>query len=171
MLSLYSSSCCVGSKDITKPEGLSNRKPIYISLGVTGGFALLFAIAPKVFFSSFISASEMQAFAQALPPEHIQPFLSNLTDMRVSVFTADAWRSFFIIAIGAVMLWLFLEKKFKAQWLVAGIIVLCLVDMWGVNKRYLNDSDFINKTDQQQMFSELQPTSIYCRTLLNTTGF
>ena len=163
---------------VTKPEGLrSNRKPIYISLGVTGGFALLFAIAPKVFFSSFISASEMQAFAQALPPEHIQPFLSNLTDMRVSVFTADAWRSFFIIAIGAVMLWLFLEKKFKAQWLVAGIIVLCLVDMWGVNKRYLNDSDFINKTDQQQMFSRtatdeyiLQDTTKYYRVLNMATS-
>ncbi|MBF6597119.1 MAG: hypothetical protein ITF98_02730 [Fermentimonas sp.] len=163
---------------ITKPEGLrSKRKPLYISLGVTGGFALLFAIAPKVFFSSFISASEMQAFAQALPPEHIQPFLSNLTDMRVSVFTADAWRSFFIIAIGAVMLWLFLEKKFKVQWLVAGIIVLCLVDMWGVNKRYLNDSDFINKTDQQQMFSRtatdeyiLQDTTKYYRVLNMATS-
>ena len=163
---------------ITKPEGLrSNRKPLYISLGVTGGFALLFAIAPKVFFSTYISASEMQAFAQALPPEHIQPFLSNLTDMRVSVFTADAWRSFFIIAIGAVMLWLFLEKKFKAQWLVAGIIVLCLVDMWGVNKRYLNDSDFIKKTDQQQMFSKtaaddyiLQDTTKYYRVLNMATS-
>jgi hypothetical protein len=130
-----------------------------------------------VFFSSFISASEMQAFAQALPPEHIQPFLSNLTDMRVSVFTADAWRSFFIIAIGAVMLWLFLEKKFKAQWLVAGIIVICLVDMWGVNKRYLNDSDFIKKTDQQQMFSRtatddyiLQDTTKYYRVLNMATS-
>src|SRR5690554_499450 len=83
---------------ISNPDTLKNNmKPLNISLGITGGFALLFAIAPKVFFSSYISSSEMQAFSQALPAEHIQPFLTNLTDMRVSMFTADAWRSFFII--------------------------------------------------------------------------
>src|SRR5690554_7922449 len=42
---------------IYTPEILkNNKKPLYISLGITGGFALLFAIAPKVFFSSYISA-------------------------------------------------------------------------------------------------------------------
>ena len=163
---------------IAKPEGLrNNKKPLYISIGITGGFALLFAIAPKLFFSSYVSASEMQAFSQALPPEHIQPFLANLTDMRVSLFTGDAWRSFFIIVVGALLLWLFLEKKFKAEWLVAGIIVLCLVDMWGVNKRYLNDDDFIHKNDQQQMFSKtaadeyiLQDTTKYYRVLNMATS-
>ena len=163
---------------ITKPDLLRhNKRPLYISLGVTGGVALLFAIAPKLFFSSYISPSEMQAFTQALPSEHIQPFLSNLTDMRVSLFTADAWRSFIIILVGSVMLWLFLEKKIKAEWLVAGIIVLCLVDMWSVNKRYLNDDDFINKSNQQQIFSKtatdeyiLQDTTKYYRVLNMATS-
>ena len=163
---------------IYTPEILkNNKKPLYISLGITGGFALLFAIAPKVFFSSYISASEMQAFSQALPPEHIQPFLSNLTEMRVSVFTSDAWRSFFVIVIGTALLWLFLKKKFKSEWLVASIIILCLVDMWNVNKRYLNDNDFINKTDQQQMFSRtstdeyiLQDTTKYYRVVNMATS-
>ena len=163
---------------IDSPETLNkNKNPLYISLGVTGGFALLFAIAPRLFFSSFISASEMQAFSQALPPEHIQPFLSNLTDMRESLFTADAWRSFFIIGIGAILLWFFLKNKLKAEWFVAVIIVLCLLDMWGVNKRYLNDNDFVNKTDQQRMFSKtsadeyiLQDTTKYYRVLNMATS-
>ncbi len=49
--------------------------------------------------------------------------------------------------------------------------------MWGVNKRYLNDSDFINKTDQQQMFSRtatdeyiLQDTTKYYRVLNMATS-
>src|SRR5690554_6460272 len=163
---------------IAKPEVLrKDKRPLYISLGFIGGFALLFAIAPKVFFSSFISTSELQAFSQSLPPEHIQPFIANLTEMRVSMLTADAWRSFFIIVIGAVLLWRFLQNKLKAEYMVVGIIILCIVDMWGVNKRYLNDDDFIHKNDQQQMFTKspadeyiLQDTTKYDRVLNMATS-
>src|SRR5690554_6171243 len=154
---------------ISKPEILRNdKKPLYISLGITGGFALLFAIAPKIFFSSFISTSELHSFSQALPPEHMQPFIANLTDMRVSMFTADAWRSFFIITVGALMVWLFLEKKIKAEYMVAGVIILIIMDMWGVNKRYLNDGDFVPETNQQNLFA-LTPTDEYI--LQDTTPY
>jgi hypothetical protein len=148
---------------IQKPEILKNNvKQLYISLGVTGGMALLFAVAPKLFFSSFISGQETQAL-QSLPPEHIQAVIANLTDMRVAIFTADAWRSFFIVAIGGVLVWLFINKKLKAEWTVAAILLLCLVDMWGVNKRYLNDSDFVPESNQQQLLPHHLPTSIYYR--------
>lgn len=165
-------------KIIESPDILrNNKKHLYTSLGLTGGFALLFAIVPKLFFSTFISTSEIQAFNQALPPEHIQPFLSNLTDMRVSIFTADAWRSFFVIVIGAALVWLFLEKKIKSELLVAGVLILCLVDMWDVNKRYLNDNDFVYQSDQQQMFTKspadeyiLQDTTKYYRVLNMATS-
>jgi hypothetical protein len=139
---------------IEKPEILKNNlKYLYISLGVTAGVAFLFAIAPQQFFSSFVSTREMSAFQQGLPSEHLQPFINNLTDMRVAIFTADAWRSFFIIAIGAALLWLFIKQKIKAQWLVAGILVVCLVDMWGVNKRYLHDGLFQTRIDHQRVFT------------------
>ena len=163
---------------IEKPELIKNNiKSLYISLGLTGGIALLFAIAPKFFFSTFISSGEMQAFGQNLPPEHIQPFLANLTDMRVSMFTADAWRSFMIVAIGGIIVWLFIQKKLKAEWMVASILILCLIDMWSVNKRYLNDQDFVHKTDQQNMFTKspadefiLQDTTKYYRVLNMATS-
>lgn len=153
---------------IQKPDILKNNmKHLYISLGVTGGIALLFAVAPKVFFPSFISGSEMQAI-QSLPPEHIQAVLANLTDMRVSIFTADAWRSFFIVVIGGLFLWLFIDKKIKAEWMIAGIMLLCLVDMWDVNKRYLNDSDFVTEINKQQLFT-LSPADQYI--LQDTTKY
>ena len=162
---------------IQKPETLKNNmKQLYISLGLTGGFALLFAMAPKLFFSSFISNSEMQAL-QSLPAEHVQAVIANLTDMRVAMFSADAWRSFFVIAIGTVLLWLFLNKKIKAEWVVAGILLLCLADMWDVNKRYLNDADFTPKSNQQQLFTKsktdefiLQDTTQYYRVLNMATS-
>ncbi|MDO5523704.1 MAG: YfhO family protein [Bacteroidia bacterium] len=154
---------------IQKPQLLKNNmKPLYISLGVTGGFALLFALAPKLFFSSFISSSEMHGLQQALPVEHVQTVFSNLTDMRVAMFTADAWRSFFIIVIGTVLLWLLINKKLKPEWAVSAILLLCLADMWSVNKRYLNDGDFTPKSSQQQMFTKTQTDEII---LQDTTNY
>lgn len=138
---------------------LANKKGLYTSLGLTGGISLLFAIAPTLFFSSFISTSEMQAL-QSLPPEHIQPIMTNLQEMRVTMFTADAWRSFFIIVIGSTITWFLLNKRLKAEWAVAAILILSLADMWDVNKRYLNDSDFTPKSNQQQMFTKT-PTDEY----------
>ncbi|HBB00835.1 MAG: hypothetical protein A2W86_12330 [Bacteroidetes bacterium GWD2_45_23] len=162
---------------IGKPEQFkNNRKPLYLSLGVTAGIALLFALAPRLFFSSFISSSEMMAL-QSLPPEHIQTVTGNLTDMRVALFTADAWRSFFIILIGAALVWLHLQKKLKAEWMIAAVLLLCLADMWTVNKRYLNDSDFVPATNQQQLFTKtpaddviLQDSTKYYRVLNMATS-
>lgn len=165
-------------KLIESPELIKNNmKYLYISLGVTGGIALLFAIAPKVFFSSFISSNEQMMFSQALPPEHIQPFLANLTEMRVSIFTADAWRSFFIVLVGGCLIKLLIDKRVKYELLVVGILLLCFAEMWGVNKRYLNDEDFISQPNQQQMFVKsyaddviLQDTTKYYRVLNMATS-
>ena len=162
---------------VEKPEALKhNMRALYISLGLTGGIALLFAVAPRLFFSSFVSSSEMMAL-QSLPPEHLQPIITNLTDMRIALFTADAWRSFFIIVAGTAMVWLFISKKIRAEWAVAGILLLSLFDLWGVNKRYLNDSDFVAVNNQQQLFTPspaderiLQDTTQYYRVLNMATS-
>lgn len=128
---------------VTKPEILKEKaKYLYISLGLTGGLTLLFAIAPRMFFSSFISSDLMDALQKNIPAESLGGLVTNLTDVCTSIFTADAWRSFFVIAIGTVMLLLFQYKVLKSSWLIAGITLLCLVDMWSVNKRYLSDKDF-----------------------------
>ena len=162
---------------IEKPQVLrENMKQLYISFGITGGLALLFAIAPRMFFSSFISSSEIQAL-QSLPQEHIGAVINNLTTMRVAMFTADAWRSFIIIVIGTALLWLFIDKRIKAEWAVAAILVLSLADMWDVNKRYLNDGDFTSEAGRTQTFAKsdadeyiLQDTAKYYRVLNMATS-
>ncbi len=148
-------------KEIVQNPGIlkKNTKQLGLSWALTGGVALLFVLMPKLFFPSYISSSEMQGL-QSLPSEHIQPIIANLTEMRISMFTADAWRSFFIILSGILILIAFMSDKLKAKWTVAAIAVLCLVDMWTVNKRYLNDDDFVSKTNQQQIFTKT-PTDEY----------
>ncbi len=119
--------------------------PLVLSWCLTGLVALLFAVMPGVFFSDYVSSSEMQALSQ-FPADQLGPFLSNLRAVRESILTADAWRSFLVILIGTVLLVLFLTKKMKASYMIAGVTLLCLTDMWMVNKRYLNDEMFVSST-------------------------
>ena len=141
-------------KIVDEPEILAKKaKWVYTSLGLTAGFCLLFALMPGLFFPDFISVQETQALQQ-LPNEYVGPIMSNLTEIRKGIFTADCWRSFWIILIGFAFLMLYKYKKLGAQFMIAGIAVLCLVDMWMVNKRYLYDDMFVDKMERdapQQM--------------------
>ncbi len=138
---------------VTRPQVLKeNLKAFYISFGLTGGLALLFALAPRFFFPSFISSMEMNALQHSNFGEHLLPIIANLEDMRIAIFTADAWRSFFIVTVGALLLLLYNLGKLKSNMMIALVTLLCLVDMWQVNKRYLNDDMFVEKVSRETAF-------------------
>ena len=141
---------------VTSPNILKERKKDFlISFGLTGGLALLFAVMPKVFFPSYVSTMEMQAL-QSIPANQLMPLLANLEEVRMSLFTSDAWRSFFIILIGAGLVWAYGMGKLKQNVLIGALAVLCLMDMWDVNKRYLYDEQFVEKQVQTQGFQQTE---------------
>ena len=135
----------LGLKRIVEEPNLLKTRKFYISMGVTAGICLLFALVPTLFFPDFVSQAERKALSQ-LPQEYIAPILSNLMEMRKAVFTADCWRSFWIIAVGVAVLLLYRAKKLSVPYMVGALAVLCLVDMWQVNKRYLYDDMFVEKS-------------------------
>ena len=150
-------------KIVDEPETLAKKaKFVYVSFGVTAGFCLLFALMPSVFFSNFVSGQEIQALQQ-LPAEYQGPIISNLTEIRKGIFTSDCWRSFWIIVIGSAFLFLYKKKKLGAGFMVAGIAVLCLVDMWMVNKRYLYDDMFVEKSVRDTPQQMTETDKIICR--------
>ena len=174
-----------------KEDHISRVHYITISFCLTGGMALLFWLMPDVFFGSYVSSSDqmyMQQYVSAgyIPQEMAGQILANMSEMRRAMFTADAFRSFIVVAIGTVLLIAYRFEKLKATPMIAGIILLCLVDMWGVNKRYLNDGMFSRPQTNAQAFPEtdadkaiLQDTDTYYRVLNlsvstfndNTTSF
>ena len=145
----------LGLKEVVNhPQLLQERKKEFlISFALTGGLALLFAVMPTVFFPSYVSTMEMNAL-QSIPTDQLVPLLANLEEVRKSLFTSDAWRSFFIILIGAGLVWAYGMGKLKQVTMVVALAVLCLVDMWDVNKRYLYDEQFVEKQVQTQSFRQ-----------------
>ena len=128
-----------------------SSKPYYISFVLTGGICFLFWLMPDVFFGGYVSTAERQSIeglAQYGWP--VQDVIANLNDMRRAVFTADAMRSFMVIVLGFVVLMLYRWRKLGTTTMVALLTVICLVDMWGVNKRYLNNSMFVRPRTAEQ---------------------
>lgn len=164
---------------LSNPESLKlkeNRTPLLVSLALTMGVALILAVMPEIFFSNYIPAQEMAALQQAIPGEQLSPLVANLEEVRKALVTSDAWRSFFVIAVGCAVLALYANRKLKASWVVAAITILCLVDMWSVNKRYLYDEQFVPKSQRVEAFRKtatdeaiLQDTDLNYR-VFNVSG-
>ena len=141
---------------VSSPNLIKERKKDFlISFALTGGLALLFAVMPKVFFPSYVSSMEMNAL-RSIPADQLVPLLANLEEVRMSLFTSDAWRSFFVIVVGAGLVWMYVMGRLKQVPMVASLALLCLVDMWDVNKRYLYDEQFVEKQIQTQGFQQTE---------------
>ena len=131
-------------KIVDEPDILRKKMSyLYISFGLTGGIALIFALLPTMFFD-FVSSNELMQQLKGAPAD----FVDLLSSMRKAIFTADCWRSFWVVIIGTLFLLLYKAKKLKAQYMIGAIAILCLIDMWQVNKRYLNDDMFVEKSQR-----------------------
>ncbi len=137
-------------------------KPLLASFVLTGGICLLMALFPTMFFDSFISTSEMSAL-KTLPAEHVGPLMANLTEMRQAMFTSDCLRSFWVILLGTGILLFFYYGKLRQTYAVAGILILCLFDLWIVNKRYLNDEMFVPKSEREAPQQKTQTDELILR--------
>ena len=137
-------------KIVDEPEVLTKQmKFVYISLALTAGVALLIALFPGMM-EPFISDQERQMITgiQGMDGNTANTILANIAAMREAMVSADAWRSVIVILIGFALLFLYKMKKLRAEYMVICMAVLCLVDMWQVDKRYLNDEMFVPKSER-----------------------
>lgn len=147
---------------LEEPEILKQeKKPLGISLLLTAGIALLLAVAPGCIGSGYVPAQEAQMLQSAvdqqmIPANELSGILANLGEMRAELVSSDALRSFIIIGIGCSLLWLYASGKLRQSFTVAGITLLCLGDMWGIDKRYLNDAQFVPGSIRTETFTKTQ---------------
>lgn len=131
-------------------------KKLTWSAGITGGFALLVALVPTLFFS-FKTSNHLE-IVQGLTQTTgnnaglAQKIMDGLIKDRISIARADAFRSFLFIVIGFGIVWAFITKKLNTQ-LAFGLLALAvLIDMWQVDRRYLNNSNFESKNTLANYF-------------------
>ncbi len=124
---------------VTKEQTI---KALKYSVGILTGLIVIFLINPGIL--SFTSETDAQL------PEYLKE--SIITD-RASIFKSDAFRSLIFILIGATTIWLFIKNKIKATHLYIIIGLAIVIDLWAVNKRYLNDNNFVNKKNIEVPFT------------------
>lgn len=121
-------------------------KHIKLSAYITGGICLFFALFGSAMFS-FSSEQDAQIFANW--PEWLS---AAIMEDRKSWLRTDALRSVVFIGLTMLLLLYFLKGKIKLQYLYIALIILILVDMWPINKRYLNNADFVASKNVETPF-------------------
>ncbi len=111
------------------------------SVYITGGIALLFALFP-----SFLSL-------EGPNDQQLGQLYDAVIDDRKSLLRADAFRSLIFILLTAGLIYFYVTKKIKSTHLIAGLSVLFLIDLWPVDRRYVNSGDFISKREQKAAFT------------------
>ncbi len=121
-------------------ERRSRLKALYCSTGITAGILLLGLILRGSMSFSGISDQQMAAQYGAQWPMIQDIFVKD----RQALFTGDSWRSLLFVLAAAAVLWLAIAGKMKKQaWPVAILAALFVFDLWGVDRRYLNDDNFV----------------------------
>lgn len=126
-------------------------KPLYAATIFTVVICLIYVMAPGLG-HDLLSLSDRQAVSQYVGAGYFdeafgQNILRSLSDMRAAMVKADAWRSILFIMLGVVAMWWYAKKQetkpVHTTILCVALLAICLVDMWGVNKRYLYDDMFV----------------------------
>lgn len=132
---------------VEKPE----KKPIYVATIFTVVICLIYVVSPGLG-HDLVNANDKAAVQQYVGAGYFdaafgQNILRSISDMRAAMVSADAWRSIFIILLGMFVLLWYAKKGAgdpkKITILSVILLAICLVDMWQVNKRYLNDDMFV----------------------------
>lgn len=123
---------------VTKDE---TSKALRNSFIITGGLTFILAVAPSLVGSFVNEAKDQQVFGQAY-----KQIIDSIAQDRSNMLRSDAFRSFFFIFLAAALIFAYIKNKVKANVLVIAIAALILVDMWSVDKRYLNNDKFVKKS-------------------------
>ncbi len=129
----------LGLKELLYSDKDTKKKTLalYISGGVTGGLCLLFALFPTLF-ADFTCSSDGN-FQVILGDS----FLQALVDDRKAAFVSDSWRSFIFIAVAFAAVLLYVKGVLKKEIIVVAVVGLAsTIDLWQVDKRYLDNTNF-----------------------------
>jgi hypothetical protein len=125
------------------------KRGLIASLSICGGICLIVWLMPGL----------LLGFQSSLDAGYQMPdwYYQALVHDRKTLASSDAFRSLIFIVLGAGLLYYFIKSKNKIQASTiscAGLLLLILIDLWNVDKRYLNDDSFISHRKSQDLVRE-----------------
>lgn len=128
----------------------ANKKIIWGAFIAITGFCFLSYIAPDLF-NSFLSTREYSELPKNLKQagfsvQQSDDFIAAFTDVRKAIFKADVLRSIGFLLVGGVLLWFYSTQKLSQKLFVILVGVLIVLDMFSVDKRYINEDKFVKAT-------------------------
>lgn len=135
------------------PEKRSEQlKALKIAAGISGGVAILFLLFKGSF--DFVGAND--GYYRQAYGEYGQSFVDALKADRKSMFTYDSIRTLLLVLFSASGIWLFLNKKVTQNMLIIGLAVLILFDLVSVDRRYVNNENFVSALQVSKPFQANQ---------------
>lgn len=122
-----------------------HSKVLYGVFGAGAAICLLLWLFPS-FFGNPFSATEIDTFRQQgiFGDPQWAPYITAVQEVRYSLVSADALRSLVFIALAFGVLMLYFKGNIKnPAILVCSLSVLLLIDLFSVNKRYVNSENFV----------------------------
>ncbi|AMR30553.1 hypothetical protein A0256_03500 [Mucilaginibacter sp. PAMC 26640] len=139
---------------ITNPNKADLFKKLKIAFFITGGITLILALVPSLIlsFRAFDQTEGISTLANAMKGDEgtANAVSSAIIKDRTNLEQADAWRSLVFVAIAFGLLWAFTKQKINATILSVAFLVVILVDLWQVDKRYLKEASFQDKVEAAQ---------------------
>lgn len=114
-------------------------KAFKYSLYLVGGITLLFSLSPGI---SDLTAQR----DQLLIDQGARDLVNAIREDRAGLVRKDSIRSLVFVLLAAGLLYLYYTKKIKQNLFFVALGLIILIDLWAVNKRYVNDNNFVNKT-------------------------
>jgi len=114
------------------------KKALLYATGIAGGIALVFLLFKSVLFD-FVSPYD-KYFIEDLG----LPFIESVRQDRMSLMSSDTLRTLVFVILSAAALWLYLKGKLKQLATISIVALLILIDLVGVDKRYVNDDNFVS---------------------------
>lgn len=133
---------------LTEPDFLKKHsKAFYGSFGACAVLCLFFALFPSVFGS--FSATETEQFINSGQLQQVPTLAAAIETVRHSMVSSDSLRCLLFLIVAFAVAWLYLNGKIKTNATVTGLILaaLVLVDLYTVNKRYIDSATFVSKYD------------------------
>lgn len=130
------------------------KKCLYVTAGTVAVLGLFY------FFSDFSNTAtgelrkNVNDALQGKGGDFTRSYFSALKADRQAYYLSDMWRTIGFIFVLVAAMFLYAKNRVKPGIVYATLILFCIIDLFGVSKRYLKDENFVDATELESSYTD-----------------